>query len=103
MELALTGFDALLTPTAPTTAYKFGETSTDPLEMYKGDLMTVNVNLAGLPAVVVPCAYVGDGHGSRLPMGLQIIGHAFGEASLLEIAHIFEQTHVFERPPLAVA
>ena len=67
--------------------------------MYKGDLMTVNVNLAGLPAVVVPCAYVpavsaggSEADGKLLPVGLQLVGRAFGEAELLEIAHVFEQT-----------
>lgn len=96
MAGALSGFDALLTPTAPTTAYKLGEKSNDPLEMYKGDLMTVNVNLAGLPAIVVPCGHAAvpeaAGAGGKLPVGLQMVGRAFGEAELLELAHVFEQT-----------
>ena len=53
--------------------------------------MTVNVNLAGLPAIVVPCAHV-DVEGRMLPVGLQLVGRAFGEAELLELAHVFEQT-----------
>ena len=53
--------------------------------------MTVNVNLAGLPAIVLPCAWV-DASGAKLPVGLQLIGRAFGEADLLELAHVFEQT-----------
>lgn len=58
----------------------------------KGDLMTVNVNLAGLPAIVVPCAHVEVEGGRRLPVGMQLIGRAFKEADLLELAHIYEQT-----------
>lgn len=96
MAGALSGYDALLTPTAPTTAYKLGEKSTDPLEMYKGDLMTVNVNLAGLPAIVVPCGHAAvpeaAGAGVKLPVGLQMVGAAFREVELLELAHVFEQT-----------
>ena len=91
MNKALGTFDALLTPVAPTAAYKLGEKSSDPLAMYKGDLMTVNVNLAGLPAVSVPCGFVEEG-GVKLPVGLQLIGRAFGEEDLLQIAHIYEQT-----------
>jgi len=72
----------------------------DPLAMYKGDLMTVNVNLAGLPAVSVPCGFVEE-EGVRLPVGLQLIGRAFGEADLLQLAHVYEQTagHVGAVPP----
>ena len=60
--------------------------------IHQGDLMTVNVNLAGLPAVVVPCAHVEVEGGKRLPVGMQLIGRAFREAELLELAHVFEQT-----------
>ena len=87
MNKALASHDVLLCPTAPTPAYRLGENTKDPLSMYKGDLMTVNVNLAGLPAVVVPCGSV-DG----LPVGVQLIGRAFGEADMLHIAHVFETT-----------
>jgi aspartyl-tRNA(Asn)/glutamyl-tRNA(Gln) amidotransferase subunit A len=93
MTSSLTGFDALLTPTAPSAAYKLGEKTSDPLAMYKGDLMTVNVNLAGLPAVVVPCGFAAvEGSAKKLPVGVQFIGRAFREAELLEIAHAYEQT-----------
>ena len=102
MATALSSYDALLCPTAPTPAYRLGEKTTDPLSMYKGDLMTVNVNLAGLPAVVLPCGMVaaaaGDGgeNGNdttvSLPVGLQMIGKSFGEADLLRLAHIYEST-----------
>jgi aspartyl-tRNA(Asn)/glutamyl-tRNA(Gln) amidotransferase subunit A len=87
MSCALASADALLLPVSPTTAYRLGEKSRDPLAMYKGDLMTVNVNLAGLPAVTLPCG-VHDG----LPIGMQIVGKAFGEADLLSLGHIYEQT-----------
>lgn len=93
---ALSRYDVLLTPTAPSPAYRLGDKSTDPLAMYKGDLMTVNVNLSGLPAIVVPCGFVAaaeeGGSSVQLPVGLQMIGRAFGEAELCAIAHTFEQT-----------
>lgn len=103
MGAALQQYDALLCPAAPTPAYRLGEKVTDPLAMYKGDLMTINLNLAGLPAVVVPCGLAAaDGNGSssngssggggQLPVGLQMVGRAFGEADLLQLAHVFEQT-----------
>mmetsp|Transcript_779 Transcript_779/g.4836 ORF Transcript_779/g.4836 Transcript_779/m.4836 type:complete len:102 (-) Transcript_779:1305-1610(-) len=65
----------------------------DPLSMYIGDIMTVNVNLAGVPALSLPCGFTsGD---SCLPVGLQIIGRMFSEADLLSIGHVFEQTASF--------
>jgi aspartyl-tRNA(Asn)/glutamyl-tRNA(Gln) amidotransferase subunit A len=91
MTAALETFDLLLSPAAPTPAYKIGEKSADPLEMYKGDLMTVNLNLAGLPAVVVPCGLAEEA-GRKLPVGLQLVGRMFGEAEMLGAAHAFEQT-----------
>ncbi|GFR42442.1 hypothetical protein Agub_g3349 [Astrephomene gubernaculifera] len=115
MSGALQRCDALLTPTAPTPAYRLGEKASDPLAMYKGDLMTVNVNLAGLPAIVLPAGYVrvpagaaaGDaaaGEGVQLPIGMQLIGRAFDEAGLLQLAHVYEQTAQLPAltPPLAV-
>jgi aspartyl-tRNA(Asn)/glutamyl-tRNA(Gln) amidotransferase subunit A len=92
MTSALERFDLLLSPTAPTPAYKIGEKSSDPLEMYKGDLMTVNLNLSGLPAVVVPCGFAEADGGGKLPVGLQMVGRMFGEAELLAAAHVYEQT-----------
>uniref|UniRef100_A0A2P2II14 Glutamyl-tRNA(Gln) amidotransferase subunit A, chloroplastic/mitochondrial n=2 Tax=Rhizophora mucronata TaxID=61149 RepID=A0A2P2II14_RHIMU len=87
---ALNENDILISPAAPSTAYKFGEKKNDPLAMYAGDIMTVNVNLAGLPALVLPCGFVGGPAG--LPVGLQMIGAAFDEEKLLKVGHIFEQT-----------
>ncbi len=93
MQGALSKYDALLSPTAPTPAYRLGEKTSDPLEMYKGDLMTVNLNLSGLPAIVVPCGLAGSSGGSSpLPVGLQFVGRAFQEGDLCAIAHVFERT-----------
>lgn len=85
-EDAFKQVDVLLTPTAPTTAWKIGEKDTDPLAMYLEDIFTVGVNVAGLPAVSVPC---GDTEG--LPVGMQLIGNWFDEAKLLQIAHAYER------------
>ncbi|XP_068637217.1 glutamyl-tRNA(Gln) amidotransferase subunit A, chloroplastic/mitochondrial [Aristolochia californica] len=83
--------DILISPAAPSAAYKIGEKVNDPLAMYAGDIMTVNVNLAGLPALVVPCGLV-EGGTAGLPVGLQMIGAAHDEGKLLRVGHIFEQT-----------
>lgn len=88
---ALSDNDILISPAAPSAAYKIGEKTNDPLAMYAGDIMTVNVNLAGLPALVLPCGFV-EGGSAGLPVGLQMIGGAFDEAKLLKVGHIFEQT-----------
>jgi len=79
--------DAILTPTAPTTAFKIGEKIADPLQMYLSDIYTISVNLAGLPALSLPCGFDGDG----MPIGLQIIGKHFDEATVLRLAHAYEQ------------
>lgn len=80
--------DALLTPTSPVPAFKLGEKS-DPLAMYLCDIYTIGVNLAGLPAMSVPCGFTRGG----LPIGLQLIGQPFHEAELLAIARSYEQAH----------
>ncbi|XP_076906612.1 glutamyl-tRNA(Gln) amidotransferase subunit A, chloroplastic/mitochondrial-like [Bidens hawaiensis] len=85
---ALDLHDILISPAAPSAAYKIGEKKNDPLAMYAGDIMTVNVNLAGLPALVLPCGFAKD----SLPVGFQMIGAAFDEEKLLRVGHIFEQT-----------
>jgi aspartyl-tRNA(Asn)/glutamyl-tRNA(Gln) amidotransferase subunit A len=79
-------YDVIVGPTAPTTAYKIGEKVSDPLTMYLDDICTIPINLAGLPAISVP-AGLADG----LPVGLQIIGKAFAEETVLRVAHAFEQ------------
>ena len=77
--------DVILTPTTPSTAFKFGEKISDPLSMYLADIYTVSVNLAGVPAVSLPCGEV-----SGLPAGLQLIGKNFDDIKLLKIAKFAE-------------
>ncbi len=91
--------DVLLSPTTPTTAFRFGEKTEDPLMMYMNDICTIPVNLAGLPAISVPCG-LADG----LPVGLQLIGRMFDETTLLRTAHAYEQAAGFApmRPALGV-
>jgi aspartyl-tRNA(Asn)/glutamyl-tRNA(Gln) amidotransferase subunit A len=84
--------DALLTPTSPVPAFKLGEKS-DPLAMYLCDIYTIGANLAGLPAISVPCGFTRAG----LPVGLQLIGRPFQEADLLAIARSYEQAHDWHR------
>ena len=81
---------------APSTAPKLGESLGDPLKMYLGDIYTVPANLAGLPALSMPCGFDGQG----LPMGAQLIGPRFGEGRLLNAAHAFQlDTHWHRRAP----
>ena len=78
--------DCLVTPTSPTTAFKLGEKLDDPLKMYLSDIYTVSVNLAGLPAISIPCGTDSKG----LPIGMQIIGRPFDESFILGIARFVE-------------
>jgi aspartyl-tRNA(Asn)/glutamyl-tRNA(Gln) amidotransferase subunit A len=71
----------------PTPAFKFGEKSNDPLQMYLSDIFTISANLAGLPAIAVPCGFSRDG----LPIGMQLIGKPFDEATVLRAAYAYEQ------------
>jgi len=87
-EKAFEQVDILVCPTAPTTAVKAGEKTTDPLSMYLLDLMTIPVNLAGLPGLSVPCGFDDQG----LPIGLQMIGNVLKEETLLQIAYAYEQS-----------
>lgn len=79
--------DVILTPTAPTPAFKRGEKSKDPLEMYLNDIFTISTNLTGVPALSMPCGLSASG----LPVGVQLIGKAFDEATLLRTAYCYEQ------------
>ena len=79
--------DCLLTPTAPTTAFKLGECSDDPLRMYLSDIFTIPANLAGLPAMSIPCG-LGEG---ELPVGLQLMAAPFEEELLIKVSHAFER------------
>lgn len=85
-EKAFENVDVILAPTSPTTAFKVGEKSSDPLSMYLSDIFTINVNLAGLPGLSLPCGFASDG----MPVGLQMIGKAFDESNLLSYAHAYE-------------
>ncbi len=85
-ESAFENVDVIMTPTSPTTAFKFGEKTSDPLAMYLSDICTINVNLAGLPGISVPCGFTANG----LPVGLQMIGRAFDEQNLLSYAAAYE-------------
>jgi aspartyl-tRNA(Asn)/glutamyl-tRNA(Gln) amidotransferase subunit A len=80
--------DAIVTPTTPTAAFKAGEKSGDPLQMYLSDIFTISCNLAGISGVSVPCGFTIN---PKLPIGLQLLGKPFGEAELLKIAHAYEQ------------
>ncbi len=85
-DKAFSKFDILLSPTAPSVAFKIGEKVNDPLSMYLSDIATIPINLAGIPAISIPCGFVND-----LPVGLQIMGKAFSEELLFRIAYTFEQ------------
>ncbi len=86
---AFENVDLIVTPTAPSTAFKFGEKMSDPLAMYLEDVYTVGVNVAGLPAVSLPCG-LDDG----MPVGLQFIGPMGGDGALLSAAHAYEQSRL---------
>jgi aspartyl-tRNA(Asn)/glutamyl-tRNA(Gln) amidotransferase subunit A len=90
-------FDVLLSCTSPTTAFRIGERADDPLEMYLSDIATVSANLAGIPAISLPCGLDGAG----LPIGLQLQGPAMSEPTLFRVAHAFELAHRFEYPDFA--
>ena len=97
-DAAFQQVDLLLTPTAPSTAFKTGAHADDPLSMYLADLLTIPVNLAGLPAISVPCGFSQSG----LPIGVQLIGNVLEEARLLQVAHQYEQAaDVFAARPEA--
>jgi len=91
--------DALVTPTAPTAAFKIGEKSGDPLQMYLTDIFTISANLAGVCGVSVPCGFTSS---PRLPIGLQLLGKPLGEETILRAAHAYEQATAWrkERPPI---
>ncbi len=80
--------DLIVTPATPTPAFKLGEKSEDPLQMYLSDIFTISVNLAGLPAIALPCGFSKTG----LPIGVQLIGRAFEEETVLQAAHAYEQS-----------
>jgi aspartyl-tRNA(Asn)/glutamyl-tRNA(Gln) amidotransferase subunit A len=85
-QTAFSKVDAILTPTAPTPAFKLGEKSDDPLSMYLADIYTVTADLAGIPGISVPCGQTKSG----LPIGLQVLGRHFDEGTILRVAHVVE-------------
>ncbi|HLZ32450.1 MAG TPA: Asp-tRNA(Asn)/Glu-tRNA(Gln) amidotransferase subunit GatA [Nitrospira sp.] len=87
-QAAFQEVDLIATPVTPTPAFKLGEKSEDPLQMYLSDIYTISVNLAGLPAISLPCGFSRAG----LPIGLQLIGRAFQEETMLRAAHAYEQS-----------
>ena len=80
--------DCIISPTTPTAAFRIGEKIDDPLQMYLSDIFTIPANLAGIPAVSIPCGFTGE----NLPIGLQIMGRAFDEETILRIAYAYEQS-----------
>lgn len=96
-DKAFEKYDVILGPAAPTTAPKLGESLSDPLKMYLGDIYTISVNLAGLPGVTLPCGTDQSG----LPIGLQLIGNCFAEKKIIRAAYTYEQTRSYEHSPLA--
>lgn len=95
---AFSKYDAVLTPTTPTVAFTSGEKTSDPLAMYMSDICTIPANLAGIPAVSLPCGFSADG----MPVGMQLMGKAFAEPEILSIALAFEKNtdHHNRRPEI---
>jgi aspartyl-tRNA(Asn)/glutamyl-tRNA(Gln) amidotransferase subunit A len=92
--------DVIMAPTAPTPAFRIGEKTEDPLQMYLSDIFTIPVNLAGMPGISIPCGFSHE----NLPIGLQIMGKHFGEGTLLKVAYTFEQNtdfHLKKPAPIA--
>jgi len=85
-DLAFEHVDVVATPTSPTTAFPLGARVEDPLQMYLADIFTTSANLSGLPAISVPCGFAGG-----LPVGLQLTGRAWDEATLLRVAAAYER------------
>ena len=93
---AFAKYDVILGPAAPTTAPKLGESLSDPIQMYLGDIYTISVNLAGLPGISLPCGIDSKG----LPIGLQLIGDCFKENKIIRAAYAFEQTRTYTHSPI---
>lgn len=85
---AFKNVDVIVTPTSPSAAFKIGEKAKDPLQMYLSDIFTISVNLAGMPAISIPCGFTRE----NLPIGLQIIGRHFDEESIFKLAYAYEQS-----------
>lgn len=96
-DRAFSKYDVILGPAAPTTAPKLGQSLSDPIKMYLGDIYTISVNLAGLPGISLPCGMDSKG----LPIGLQLIGDCFQEKKIIRAAYAFEQTRGYQHSPMA--
>jgi len=94
LEKAFEGVDIIATPRTPTPAFKIGEKSSDPLQMYLADIFTVPVNIAGVPAISIPSGFA-DEDGAKLPLGIQFIAPHFGESALFSIGKDFEKVRGF--------
>lgn len=92
-ERAFERCDVLLSPTSPTPAFRLGDNLDNPLQMYLSDILTISCNLAGLPGMSLPCGF----SGSQLPIGLQLLGPSFDEATLLRVAHAYQQVTDWHR------
>ncbi|HKM22236.1 MAG TPA: amidase, partial [Lachnospiraceae bacterium] len=90
-DQAFQKYDVILGPAAPTTAPKLGESLSDPIKMYLGDIYTISVNLAGLPGISVPCGMDSKG----LPIGMQLIGDCFMEHKIIRAAYSYEQSESY--------
>jgi aspartyl-tRNA(Asn)/glutamyl-tRNA(Gln) amidotransferase subunit A len=90
---AFKAVDIIATPTAPTAAFRIGEKSADPLQMYLSDIFTISVNLAGIPGISVPCGFTSG----NLPVGLQLLGRHFDEESIIHAAYAYEQATAWHR------
>ncbi len=97
-DKAFSKYDVILGPASPTTAPKLGESLSDPIKMYLGDIYTISVNLAGLPGISLPCGTDSKG----LPIGLQLIGDCFKENNIIRAAYSFEQSREYKRPEIVL-
>jgi aspartyl-tRNA(Asn)/glutamyl-tRNA(Gln) amidotransferase subunit A len=97
-EKAFEKYDVLVTPTSPTTAFKIGEKTDDPVQMYLSDVCTLPINIAGVPAMAIPAGFA-DG----LPVGMQIIGKQFGEEAIFRTAFAYEQATSWHKQKPALA
>jgi aspartyl-tRNA(Asn)/glutamyl-tRNA(Gln) amidotransferase subunit A len=84
--------EALVSPTSPSPAFKLGEKTNDPLQMYLADIFTNAANLAGICGISVPCGFAEPESGKKLPIGLQLLGNALDESRIFQIAHAYEQS-----------
>jgi aspartyl-tRNA(Asn)/glutamyl-tRNA(Gln) amidotransferase subunit A len=101
-DAAFQNCDVLACPVSPTPAFRLGEKVDDPFQMYLSDVCTLPINIAGLPGISVPAGFVDGPEGQKLPVGLQIIGKPFDEATVLRAAHAFQEATGWhkERPAL---